>query len=116
YRHEHENSVIWKRSEDYSVVDDVFDMPTLMVIKKLINANHTKKGIIIKNPIGTGKESKVYLAEDYKHNFLAIKIYLKVNTEFKKRMQYRDGDNRISNIKKGCINLITISNKKKFKN
>jgi RIO kinase 1 len=116
YRHEHENRFLWKRSEDYSVVDDVFDMPTLMVIKKLINANHTKKGIIIKNPIGTGKESKVYLAEDYKHNFLAIKIYLQVNTEFKKRMQYIDGDPRFSHIKKGSRNLITIWAKKEFKN
>lgn len=116
YRHEHENRFLWKRSEDYSVVDDVFDMPTLMVIKKLINTNHTKKGIIIKNPIGTGKESKVYLAEDYKHNFLAIKIYLQVNTEFKKRMQYIDGDPRFSHIKKGSRNLITIWAKKEFKN
>jgi RIO kinase 1 len=116
YRHEHENRFLWKRSEDYSVVDDVFDMPTLMLIKKLINANHTKKGIIIKNPIGTGKESKVYLAEDYKHNFLAIKIYLQVNTEFKKRMQYIDGDPRFSHIKKGSRNLITIWAKKEFKN
>ena len=116
YRHEHENRFLRKRSEDYSVVDDVFDMPTLMVIKKLINANHTKKGIIIKNPIGTGKESKVYLAEDYKHNFLAIKIYLQVNTEFKKRMQYIDGDPRFSHIKKGSRNLITIWAKKEFKN
>jgi RIO kinase 1 len=116
YRHEHENRFLWKRSEDYSVVDDVFDMPTLMVVKKLINDNHTKKGIIIKHPIGSGKESKVYLAEDYKHNFLVLKIYLQVNTEFKKRMQYIDGDPRFSHIKKGSRNLIATWAKKEFKN
>lgn len=116
YRHEHENRFLWKRSEDYSVIDDVFDIPTLMVINKLINANYTKKGIIIKNPIGSGKESKVYLAEDYKHNFLALKIYLQANTQFKKRMQYIDGDPRFSHIKKGSRNLIATWAKKEFKN
>jgi RIO kinase 1 len=116
YRHERENRFLWKRSEDYSVVDDVFDVPTLMVINKLINDNYTKKGIIIKGPIGSGKESKVYLAEDYKHNFLVLKIYLQVNTQFKKRMQYIDGDPRFSHIKKGTRNLIATWAKKEFKN
>ena len=113
YRHERENRFLWKRSEDYSVVDDVFDMPTLMVINKLINDKIIKT---MKSSIASGKESKVYLAVDDSHNFLAVKIYLQANTEFKKRMQYIDGDPRFSHIKKGSRNLIATWAKKEFKN
>src|ERR671932_1954861 len=74
YRHEHENRFLLKRSEDYSVFDDVFNTPTLMVINDLIN--HNVLGYI-KGPLASGKESKVYLALDKNcKQFLSVKIYL----------------------------------------
>src|ERR671928_419824 len=114
YRHEHENRFLLKRSEDYSVFDDVFNLPTLMVLKDMIN--HNVLGYI-NGPLASGKESKVYLALDAnRQNFLAVKIYLTVSAEFRKRLQYIAGDPRFSHTKRGSRNLIAIWAKKEFKN
>ncbi|MFL6359172.1 MAG: serine protein kinase RIO [Nitrososphaeraceae archaeon] len=114
YRHEHENRFLLKRSEDYSVFDDVFNAPTLMVINDLIN--HNVLGYI-KGPLASGKESKVYLAVDKdRQHFLSVKIYLTVSAEFRKRLQYIAGDPRFSATKKGSRNLISSWAKKEFKN
>jgi RIO kinase 1 len=114
YRHEHENRFLLKRSEDYRVFDDVFNLPTLMVLNDMIN--HNVLGYI-KGPLASGKESKVYLALDANHqNFLSVKIYLTVSAEFRKRLQYIAGDPRFSHTKRGSRNLISIWAKKEFKN
>jgi RIO kinase 1 len=114
YRHEHENRFLLKRSEDYSVFDDVFNLPTLMILKDMIN--HNVLGYI-KGPLASGKESKVYLALDAnRQNFLSVKIYLTVSAEFRKRLQYIAGDPRFSHTKRGSRNLIAIWAKKEFKN
>jgi RIO kinase 1 len=114
YRHEHENRFLLKRSEDYRVFDDVFNLPTLMILNDMIN--HNVLGYI-KGPLASGKESKVYLAIDSnRQKFLSIKIYLTVSAEFRKRLQYIAGDPRFSSIKRGSRNLISIWAKKEFKN
>lgn len=112
-RHERENRLLVKKSEDYQVFNDVFDMPTLMTITKMIN-----NGIIrsVKSHFGSGKESKVYLAVASDGSLLALKIYLTVSAEFKKRLQYIAGDRRFSETKKGSRNLISIWARKEFKN
>ena len=113
YRHERENRFLVKRSEDYSVFDDVFNTPTIMILNSLINNNILK---YIKGALASGKESKVYLALAMNSEFRAVKIYLTVSAEFKKRLQYIAGDPRFSDIKKGSRNLISIWAKKEFKN
>jgi RIO kinase 1 len=102
-----------KRSEDYRVFDDVFNTPTIMVLNSLINNNVLK---YIKGALASGKESKVYLALGINSELRAVKIYLTVSAEFKKRLQYIAGDPRFSDIKKGSRNLISIWAKKEFKN
>ena len=113
YRHERENRFLVKRSEDYRVFDDVFNIPTIMILNSLINNNILK---YIKGALASGKESKVYLALAMNSEFRAVKIYLTVSAEFKKRLQYIAGDPRFSDIKKGSRNLISIWAKKEFKN
>src|SRR5919202_512456 len=113
YRHEHENRLLLKRSEDYRVIDDVFNIPTLKVINEMINRSALG---YIKGPLASGKESKVYLALDKnRQKFLSVKIYLTVSAEFKKRLQYIAGDPRFSSIRRGSRNLISIWAKKEFK-
>src|SRR5436853_4329593 len=82
YRHERENRFLVKRSEDYSVFDDVFNTPTIMILNSLINNNILK---YIKGALASGKESKVYLALAMNSEFRAVKIYLTVSAEVKKR-------------------------------
>lgn len=113
YRHERENRFLVKRSEDYRVFDDVFNKPTLMVINSLFNNNILK---YLKGALASGKESKVFLGIGRNGEFRAVKIYLTVSAEFKKRLQYIAGDPRFSDIKKGSRNLISIWSKKEFKN
>ena len=113
YRHEHENRFLLKRSEDYRVIDDVFNIPTLKVINEMINRSALG---YIKGPLASGKESKVYLALDKnRQKFLSVKIYLTVSAEFKKRLQYIAGDPRFSSIRRGSRNLISIWARKEFK-
>lgn len=112
-RQEHENRFLVKRSEDYQVFNNVFDMPTLMTITKMIDNGIIKS---VESHFGSGKESKVYLATAPDGSFLALKIYLTVSAEFKKRLQYIAGDRRFSETKKGSRNLISIWAKKEFKN
>lgn len=112
-RHERENRFLEKRSEDYQVVEEVFDMPTMMVITKMVNEGILKS---IQSHFAAGKESKVYIAEAPDGTPLAVKIYLTVSSEFKKRMQYIAGDPRFSEIKKDTRSFIAAWARKEFKN
>ncbi|HZT34696.1 MAG TPA: serine protein kinase RIO, partial [Nitrososphaera sp.] len=113
-RNERESRFLIKRSEDYQVMDGVFDMPTLMVIQDMLNEGILKS---VRSHFATGKESKVYLALAPDGSQLAIKIFLTVSAEFKKRMQYIAGDPRFENVKMGSTrNMISIWAKKEFRN
>ena len=112
-RNERASRFLVKRSEDYQVFDNVFDVPTLMAINDL-----RSDGIIgeVIGSLGSGKESKVYLARAPDGSPITLKIYLTVSAEFKKRMLYIAGDPRFSDIKKGSRNIMTIWARKEFKN
>ena len=100
-RRERESRLLVKRSEDYQVFDNVFDVPTLLAINDLRSQHVIGE---MKGSLAAGKESKVYLAEAPDGSLIILKIYLTVSAEFKKRMQYLAGDPRFSDIKKGSRN------------
>ena len=110
---ERKNRLLLKRSEYYQVFNDVFDKPTLMVIEKLINSGKVKS---IRSHFGSGKESQVFLAEAHDGSLLALKIYLTVSAEFKKRRRYIAGDRRFSKTKTGSRNLVSVWANKEFRN
>ncbi len=112
-KYERESRLLEKRSEDYQVVEDVFDMPTLMVITKMVNDGILKS---VRIHFASGKESKLYIAETPAGKYVAVKIYLTVSSEFKKRMQYIAGDPRFTDIKKDTRSFIATWAKKEFKN
>jgi RIO kinase 1 len=112
-RYERESRFLRKRSEDYQVVEEVFDMPTMMVITKMVNDGVLKS---LQSHFASGKEAKMFIAEAPDGSLLAVKIYLTVSAEFKKRMQYIAGDPRFSKIKGGTRNFISIWARKEFKN
>jgi RIO kinase 1 len=111
-RYERESRYLNKRSEDYQVLDNVFDKPTMMVIYSLINDGVIKS---VESHFGSGKESKVYTAIGKDGSLLALKIYLTVSAEFKKRLQYTAGDPRFE-IKKGSRNMIAVWARREFSN
>jgi RIO kinase 1 len=112
-KHERKSRLLVKRSEDYQVFDDVFDVPTLMVVNDMRD-----DGIIehVRGSLAAGKESKVYIAVAPDGSLRILKIYLTVSAEFKKRMQYIAGDPRFSDIKRGSRSLIAMWARKEFKN
>jgi RIO kinase 1 len=112
-KRERESRLLEKRSEDYQVVEGVFDLPTLKVIGKMMD-----DGVLssVKSHFAAGKESKLYIAETPEGKNVAVKIYLTVSAEFKKRMQYITGDPRFSNIKKDTRSFMAAWAKKEFKN
>jgi RIO kinase 1 len=112
-KYERKSRFLNKMSEDYDVFDNVFDMPTLLTINEL-----RSDGVIqyIKSSLAAGKESKVYLAVAPDGSLRTAKIYLTVNAEFKKRMQYIAGDPRFSDLKPGSRSFIMTWARKEFKN
>jgi RIO kinase 1 len=103
-----------KRSEDYKVLEEVFDRPTLMTIYNLMNKGEIDE---IHGAIKAGKESKIYWGRNLKGEELAIKIYLTVSSEFRKGMlTYMAGDPRFKNVRKGPRSLIYTWAKKEFRN
>ncbi|MGB9756221.1 MAG: serine protein kinase RIO [Candidatus Bathyarchaeales archaeon] len=103
-----------KRSEEYEVLEEVFDRSTLMVIYDFLN-----KGTIdeIHGVVKSGKESRVYWGKDKQGNELAIKIYLTVSAEFRKGMlKYIEGDPRFKGVRHDTRSLIFAWAQKEFKN
>ena len=103
-----------KRSEEYEVLEEVFDRSTLMVIYDFMN-----KGTIdeIHGVIKAGKEARVYWGKSKEGKELAIKIYLVVSSEFRKGMlKYIEGDPRFQGVKHGTRSLIFAWAQKEFKN
>lgn len=113
-RYEIEQLMKEKRSEEYEVLEEVFDRSTLMTIYDLLN-----KGTIdeIYGVVKAGKEARIYWGKDPNGKELAIKIYLMVSAEFKKGMlPYIEGDPRFTRIRRDTRSLIYAWAQKEFKN
>jgi len=113
-RYETEQLMKRKRSEEYEVLEEVFDRSTLMTVYNLLN-----HGILdhIYGVVGSGKESRIYLGVDPKGESLAVKIYLVVSSEFKSGMlTYIIGDPRFKNVKRDTRSLVYSWAQKEFKN
>ncbi|MCW4022500.1 MAG: serine protein kinase RIO [Candidatus Bathyarchaeota archaeon] len=103
-----------KRSEDYQVIEEVFDKSTVMTIYDFMN-----KGIIdeIHGVVNAGKEARIYLGKDLQGNDLAVKIYLTSSAEFKKGMlPYIEGDQRFAHVRRDTRSLIYTWAQKEYKN
>jgi RIO kinase 1 len=93
-----------KRSEEYEVLEEVFDRSTLMVIYDFMN-----KGVIdeIHGVVKAGKEARIYWGKDKQSNELAIKIYLTISAEFRKGMlKYIEGDPRFTGLRHDSRSLM----------
>ena len=113
-KYETEQLMKEKRSEEYEVLEEVFDRSTLMVIYDFMN-----KGTIdeIYGVVKAGKESRVYWGKNKDGKELAIKIYLTVSAEFRKGiLKYIEGDPRFRNVKRDTRSLIFAWAQKEFRN
>jgi RIO kinase 1 len=103
-----------KRSEDYQVIEEVFDSSTLMTIYNLMNKGYIDE---IHGVVSAGKEARIYWGKDREGKELAIKIYLTSSADFKKGMiPYIEGDPRFSHVRRDTRSLIYAWARKEFKN
>jgi len=113
-RYETEQLMKEKRSEEYEVLEEVFDRSTLMVIYDFLNKGKINE---IYGVVRAGKESRVYWGKDKQGKELAIKIYLTVSAEFRKGMlKYIEGDPRFKGVKRDTRSLVFAWAQKEFKN
>lgn len=113
-RYDVERRMREKRSEEYEVLEEVFDRPTLMTIYHFMNAGVIKK---VQGIVNAGKESRIYLGIAPAGQELALKIYLIVSAEFRKGMlMYIQGDPRFKHIKHDTKSLVYAWALKEFKN
>ena len=113
-RYETERLMRDKRSEDYEVLDEVFDRSTLMNIYHFLNEGTIDE---IHGAVGAGKESKLYWGKDKDGNDIAIKIFLMISAEFKRGMiPYIEGDRRFTKVKKDTRSLVFAWTQKEFTN
>lgn len=113
-RYETERLMREKRSEDYEVLEEVFDRSTLMNIYHFLNEGTIDE---IHGAVGAGKESKLYWGKNKDGNEIAIKIFLMVSAEFKRGMiQYIEGDRRFAKVKKDTRSLVFAWAQKEFTN
>ncbi|MEM1606773.1 MAG: serine protein kinase RIO [Candidatus Bathyarchaeia archaeon] len=103
-----------KRSEEYEVLEEVFDKSTLMTIYDFMNDGIIKE---IYGVVNSGKESRIYWGIGPNGEEIAIKIFLTVSAEFRKgRLPYIIGDPRFKNVRKNLRNLVFLWAQKEFKN
>jgi RIO kinase 1 len=113
-RYETEQLLKEKRSEEYEVLEEVFDKSTLMTIYEFLN-----KGVIdeIHGVVKAGKEARIYWGKDRDGKELAIKIYLTIAAEFKKgKLKYLEGDPRFKHVRRDTRSLVFAWALKEFKN
>jgi len=103
-----------KRSEDFEVMEEVFDRSTMLLLYRLI-VNWDLN--TIEGCVSAGKEARVYYARGKSGTKYAVKIYLTATAEFRKGMlKYIEGDFRFRRIRRDTRHLIYTWAKKEFKN
>lgn len=113
-RYEEDRLMLEKRSEDFKVIEEVFDRLTLEGVYKLM-----RKKVIdrIDGVVKAGKEARIYWAEDPKGVELAIKIYYTSTAEFRRGMlKYIEGDPRFRRVRRDPRSIIYTWTQKEFKN
>ncbi len=112
-RYERESRFLLKDSDQRKVIEEVFDTSTLISLQGLM-----KKGIISEmyGAVRSGKEAKVFYATAPDGSPRAVKIYLTVTAEFRKRYPYISGDPRFAKLPPSSRETIYLWVRKEFKN
>jgi RIO kinase 1 len=113
-RREEETLMLQKRQEEFKVIEEVFDRPTLQGVYKLFHQNVIER---IHGVVKAGKEARIYWGQDPEGAELAIKIYYTSTADFRKgMMQYIQGDPRFKRIRKSPRGIIYTWTQKEYKN
>ena len=105
--------VILKNEEEREVFEEVFDRKTLMILYDLSNKNAFA---YLNGVISSGKEARVYWGVTKDNTDVAVKIYLVSSSDYKKRLQYVEGDPAFDKIRKDSRGIAELWARKEFIN
>lgn len=105
--------VILKNEEERSVFEEVFDRKTLMILYDLANSNAFS---YLNGVISSGKEARVYWGVKNDGTDVAVKIYLVASSDYKRRLQYVEGDPRFDKIRRDSRGIAELWARKEFIN
>ena len=105
--------VILKNEEERAVFEEVFDRQTLMILYDLANADAFS---YLNGVISSGKEARVYQGVRSDGKDVAVKIYLVASSDYKRRLQYVQGDPRFAKIRKDSRGIAELWARKEFIN
>ncbi len=112
-RYDRESRFLVKRSEDYDVLEEVFDRPTLMTLHKMMNSHIIN---YLNGVLRAGKEARIYWGVRDDGSDVAVKIYLTVSAEFRRRLPYIVGDPRFKHVKRDIRSLVSLWARKEYRN
>jgi RIO kinase 1 len=112
-RYDRESRILVKRSEDYDVLEEVFDRPTLLTLHSLMNSHAFA---YLNGVVSAGKEARVYWGVRDDGSDVAVKIYLTTNAEFRRRLPYIVGDPRFGRVKRDIRGLVNLWARKEYRN
>jgi len=94
-------------------MEEVFDRSTLLSIEELVRRGHLET---LYGVVNSGKEARVYYGVAPDNIPVAVKIYMMVSADFKKRVGYITGDRRFGKLPSNSREAIAIWVRKEFKN
>jgi len=112
-RYERESRFLIKDSDQRKVIEEVFDTSTLISLQELIRKGYLQD---IFGSVRSGKEAKVFYAVAPDGSPRAVKIYLTVTAEFRRRFPYISGDPRFGKLPTNSRETIYLWVRKEFKN
>jgi RIO kinase 1 len=112
-RFERQGLHVRRDADQRKVIEEVFDRVTLFALEELISRNDLGD---LKGVVDSGKEARVYCGVGADGRPVAVKIYMTVTSEFRKRMGYIAGDRRFANIPSNLRGVIYLWTRKEFKN
>ncbi len=112
-RYDKEYRIRVKDSRDLQVMEEVFDRTSLFALNDLMNEKNLS---YLNGVINSGKEARVYWGVKDDGTSVAVKIYLVVASEFKKRLIYIEGDPRFRNPTRNNRRLVELWTRKEYRN
>jgi RIO kinase 1 len=112
-RFERESRFLRKDSDQRKVMEEVFDRATLVAVEELVRRGQISD---LYGVVAAGKESRVYYGVNPDGSPVAVKIYLTVSAEFRKRLGYIAGDRRFGRLPANARETINLWVRKEFRN
>ncbi|MFP3951234.1 MAG: serine protein kinase RIO [Candidatus Bathyarchaeia archaeon] len=113
-RYEEEALMREKDVDQFKVLEEVFDYPTLKGVHKLFNRGTIEE---IYGVVNAGKEGRIYWGTTPEGEELAIKIYYTTTGDFRRGMlRYIEGDPRFKRISRNPTRIVYVWTQKEFKN